>query len=499
MNPALEKRLAECVTLPSLPGVALRIIELGRDPNAGHAEVAKVISMDPALTAKLLKISNSSLYALRRKVENLKQALMMLGLNAVFTLALSFSLVRSLRTSERKAMDHELYWRRSILAAITSRALGERLKLAGVEELFLAGLLQDIGRLVLDRVMSQEYGRVVATARTHEEIRAAEIRELGADHAEVGAWIMEKWNLPEYLRRAVLYSHKTDADPSSNEEELFQGCVAVSGWIADIWLREDGDVASQEAAVVAENLLGMDKDALGEVLDAVSVALPEISLLFDIELVEPRRIRSILEQAKEVLMIRSLKMVEEASQTRGQTEFLQIRNRALEEQVRRDGLTGLYNRTYLEQVLREEFIGATERGWPLSVAFLDLDRFKQINDTYGHQVGDRVLISVAHHLASLVRQTDLLARYGGEEFMIVMPGTNSAAAQVLLERLLTEVASQPHGSNNGQKIHVTLSIGMATHMEKRRFESLEDLIRGADRAVYTAKREGRNRLVVYEA
>ncbi len=495
----LEERLTLGRALPSLPGVAVQIIELGQDPTAGSADVAKVISQDPALTAKILRIANSPLYAMRRKVDNLRQALMLLGLNAALTLALSFTLIGSVRRNQKSGMDHGLVWGRSLMAGGVSRVLGEKRGLGNAEELFLAGLLQDIGMLVLDRAMPDEYGAIVDGMRTHGELQARERQALGADHAEVGAWLMETWNLPEYLRQAVLHSHRTDGGSASNDMDPFERCVALSGWIADIWLREDAEVASGEAGAVARDLLGLDQAAMAEVLDAVSIVLPEMSSLFEIDLVEPERIEATLEQAKEVLMIRNLQMLQEAYQACQQAEMLELRTRSLVEQTRRDGLTGLYNRTYLNEILATEFTKATECGWPLSVAFVDLDHFKQVNDTYGHQVGDQVLVSLAQFLASRMRQADLVARYGGEEFIVVLPGTYSADAKTLLDRLREEVAAKPHGVSGGQQIFNTISIGLATHREEKQFATLESLIQGADRALYTAKRLGRNRLEMYNS
>ena len=120
-------------------------------------KVAKVLSMDSALSTKVLRIANSPLYAQRRKSENLRQALVVLGLNATLTLALSFSLVKSLRAGKANGIDYPLYWRRALVAATAARALADALRQPMAEEIFLAALLQDVGILALDQAVPDLY------------------------------------------------------------------------------------------------------------------------------------------------------------------------------------------------------------------------------------------------------------------------------------------------------------------------------------------------------
>ncbi len=108
----------------------------------------------------------------------------------------------------------------------------------------------------------------------------------------------------------------------------------------------------------------------------------------------------------------------------------------LEEETRRDALTGVYNRSYLDQYLAREFEHSIRQHWPLSIAFADLDNFKAINDTYGHQAGDRILQSTARILRDNTRETDLISRYGGEEFVVVLPATDAETAHSICERIV---------------------------------------------------------------
>ena len=145
------------MNFPSPPGVATHIIELAQDPEIEMGKVAKALSMDSALSTKVLRIANSPLYAQRRKSENLRQALVVLGLNATLTLALSFSLVKSLRGAKPNGLNYKFYWRRALLAATAARALGDAMRQTLAEEIFLAALLQDVGMLALDQAVPDLY------------------------------------------------------------------------------------------------------------------------------------------------------------------------------------------------------------------------------------------------------------------------------------------------------------------------------------------------------
>jgi diguanylate cyclase (GGDEF)-like protein len=154
----------------------------------------------------------------------------------------------------------------------------------------------------------------------------------------------------------------------------------------------------------------------------------------------------------------------------------------------KDTLTGLYNRRKLDQTLIEETNRTPRSGLPLSVIIIDIDHFKQVNDDFGHQVGDRVLIKVANLLKeSIVRKTDIVGRWGGEEFMIVCPYTDINGASLLAEKL-REVIETAVFDGVGKK---TCSFGISEYLSN---ESVELCVKRADVALYRAKENGRNRI-----
>src|SRR6202790_480836 len=432
------------VNFPSPPGVATHIIELAQDPDIEMGKVAKALSMDSALSTKVLRIANSPLYAQRRKSENLRQALVVLGLNATLTLALSFSLVKSLRGGKPNGLDYGLYWRRALPAAPSARPLGDAMHQSLAEEIFLAALLQDVGMLALDKAVPDLYSQGELLQRNHSALAEHEKKRVQVDHAEIGGWLMKGWNLPERLHRAIAHSHHLELSFSSDPAQIFDRCVALSGAVADLFILEPEQRQFAETALCAERSLGLDKMAFGQVLGTVGAMIPETEAIFDADILARQHPELILEQAREVLMLRSLHALREINTLRSAPGGGPPRALELEEQTRRDELTGVYNRAHLDAVLAREFDNSTRHKWPLSVAFLDLDHFKEFNGNFGQQAGDRVLQATARILRGNTRETDLIGRFGGEEFVVILPATDAETARSICERMVMAFRNTGH-------------------------------------------------------
>ncbi len=171
---------------------------------------------------------------------------------------------------------------------------------------------------------------------------------------------------------------------------------------------------------------------------------------------------------------------------------------ALEIEAAADPLTALYNRRYLNRRLAEEVSQAQWHGAQLSVLMVDLDHFKSVNDRFGHQVGDVVLVKLATLLRGIVRASDFVARYGGEEFVVVAPGAGPAEASTLAERIRSAVTSHdfalPTPITGPGSTSISASIGVASYGQTS--SSADELLKAGDRALYQAKRLGRNRVAV---
>lgn len=164
----------------------------------------------------------------------------------------------------------------------------------------------------------------------------------------------------------------------------------------------------------------------------------------------------------------------------------------LREQALQDPLTGMFNRRYLDAFLERELARTRREGNPLTVMILDIDHFKQINDSHGHMAGDQVLRHVATLVKDTVRASDVICRFGGEEFLVVLPGTSLEGSVEIAHRLRERLEARPTRFD-GKSIHCTISIGVATRALE--VQGADDLISSADRALYSAKLGGRNSVV----
>ena len=164
------------------------------------------------------------------------------------------------------------------------------------------------------------------------------------------------------------------------------------------------------------------------------------------------------------------------------------------EHAAHDALTGLFNRRYFERRLREETAHAKRHKRSFSIVMLDLDHFKLVNDTYGHEDGDRVLRHLAEVVQAMLREDDVPCRYGGEEFVLLLRGTTGMAARVVANRLRADLAAKPIALGPKDELrHITFSAGVAAADERNHY-AVENVVARADAALYRAKRAGRNRV-----
>jgi len=175
---------------------------------------------------------------------------------------------------------------------------------------------------------------------------------------------------------------------------------------------------------------------------------------------------------------------------------LERKSQELELLSRTDALTGLFNRRYFEERFYAELARSQRYRSPICCVMLDVDHFKRINDTRGHQAGDKVLKELGHTLRRTLRDVDLVARYGGEEFVAALPQTGIREGAIVAERLREEIAAKPVEHESGA-ILVTISAGVATYPAPN-IADTEALLRAADDALYRAKRTGRNRIACHE-
>lgn len=478
------QRLRASKTLPTMPGVAMQLVELCRSDDTTITQVARTLQQDPALVAKVLRYANSAAFGVSTRVSTVQRAATLLGMLTLQTIALSFSLVTELQKSMFKGFDHKRYWRRTLFSGAAGHAVAAHLGTHSPDEVFILSLLQDMGVLVLAHGWGDEYVQVVQRAGPfHEDLVAAERQKLGFDHAMVGAWIAREWNLPEVFVASAESSHDPpllrplNATKQQLDRQQLLRMIAVASYIGDIWTADDVARATSRAQIMARRTLALDNAAFEQILDRTSSRAAAGAELVQIDAGPAESMAGILDHARERLAAISLKS--------------SLERMALADSAHRDALTGLYNRAYLDRALGGVIGEEANFGQPVSLAFCDVDWFKQVNDTFGHAAGDVVLCAIARRLEEAVQAEDIVARWGGEEFVVLMPGTRLRDALALCEKLRQQIAAEEVRLPDGRAVRVTISMGV-TFTATPKTANAAALLRFADTALYDAKKRGRN-------
>jgi two-component system, cell cycle response regulator len=490
MNPTLIDRVLSCPTLPTLPGVAVRVLELTRDPKVSITTMAQTVQGDPALAIKVLKTVNSSYYGLSAPCPSITRAMSMLGLNTVKAIVLGFSLVDSAKSAGiDERFDMTSYWRRAVYCAAAARAIALHTACCDPEEAFIAGMVQDIGMLACFAAIKDEYLKVLKAAPVdHDEIAFLERKELGFDHAKIGRLLAERWRLPHQLLDCIGSHHSTSS--ASPENEVIVRVMHLAGLAAGALILRDNKRKLGEFITKGRTWFELEPATAKELLKQTAFGAAELSKVLELKTGEAPNISEILSEAREQMVVAQEAVQEETAQLRRNNDELARKNIT-------DGLTGAFNRAQFDSELAAAFGAGKKSGSPLSVIFIDADRFKTINDSHGHQTGDAVLIELSGRLRKAVGDKGSVFRYGGEEFAVLMPGQGLGAAAKFAEQLREVVGGRMfdlHDHHVDLSLKVTISLGVAA-MEPGNAASVtapEQITHGADRGVYAAKAAGRN-------
>jgi len=306
LNARVKTALKFCPNLPTPPGIAMQIVEMAREPNLDLGALARLLSQDPALASRVVRASNSALFNWPRPTENVRQAIVVVGLDATMNLALSFSLAQTLGKGLTSEQGVKLAWRRALIASCGARLIGSRMKRGDAEELALAALLQDIGILALNAALPEEYPPILDGARDHDDLLRRERKSLETDHGEAGAWLMRAWKLPQKMADAAGFAHGQWPADLSNIDATFHRIVACSGRMADLILGDDPEGMTAELAQACQEVDRMSQEDLDSVLASLGEVLPETARLYETELMSPALITGIIDQARETLSTRNL-------------------------------------------------------------------------------------------------------------------------------------------------------------------------------------------------
>ena len=489
LDPKLMDQVFGSPQLPSMPAIALKIIDLVQQDEVDIDKIAETISLDPALSSKMLKTVNSSFYGLPKTVGSVQQAVVVLGLNSVKTLALGFSLVSNLTDSGGDSIDHMDFWRRSLFSATAAKQLCEKLNIVQAEEIFIASLLQDVGVLALSQVLEKQYAKVVKqSGGDHRRLSECERAEMGGDHAEVGGALAESWGLPPLLTESIRLHERPD-EASENLRGLIR-TVYAGGLVSELIENPDDTERVCDYRRVLDEWFGMDQAAAEQLLKEVFDNARATQKLFELPTGDLEDPAVILARAGEALK----RVAEQEEALAAAVESGEVPAEPVKVDAKVDPTTGLPNRRQFDEHLDERFLHV-EASDPLSVVFIDIDQFASVNDAVGHARGDVVLRKLSEAVKASVGGRGELYRYGEDEFTVLCPGLERAHAALLAEELrgLIEGLNPEVG---GKKLRVTASIGVACY-EGVFFKRPDVLVQAASKGVFAAKDGGRNRVRVF--
>jgi diguanylate cyclase (GGDEF)-like protein len=493
--------------LPTLPAVAIGLLDLAKDPETEIRDVIELVKSDPAISAKLVKAANSTFFGFRSEVRSVDRAVPLLGTTVTTSLSLSFSLSDDSMAAGPMAAHYNKYWQQSVVQASAAETLCRLIGHGLVSEYFLVGLLLDLGRLAMLKVVPREYRVPLEAFDSNGKTLAETEREhLGIDHVEVGVQLMTNWKLPESLVRAVATHHASASDivaEQNDSDRALAAAAAVAAGVGDYFCNPSKGRALERLKVLTHEFFQLDEAGLTRFLDSVGDRLVAASDLFNVDLSHIPSTADLMVEANEQLV--NLTLREHVASTQAtvrqqvmerERQQLEDLNRELAQQAMHDGLTKVYNRKFFDETLDREVVRGRRSASPVGVILIDVDRFKLINDTYGHPFGDVVLQQIARALAGTIRGADIISRYGGEEFVVLANQPTEKGLEKLAERLRERIEQETF-LFGATRIPVTVSVGASITIPARNeTDSKTRLVAAADECLYRSKSNGRNRVTV---
>jgi diguanylate cyclase (GGDEF)-like protein len=482
---AFEEIIKKTDRLPSIPGIALKLMDTVRREQPDLVEIAKLISSDPSLSAEILKCINSPFYGLKTKVTSVDHAVNLLGLQTIKNLALSFSVVNNFQQDGPFNFDYESFWKDSLIGAVSAKSLAAQINPNLAEDAFFIGLLHNLGILTLVRCLPKQYSLVIKEMQTSDcGYHEAEDHVLGFNHMAVGKRLVESWGLPELFYLPIGFHHQPEKlSVDSPEIEMLTKILHLSTLFIDLFNDTEKCFTLGLIELHAKKYKFYDKFKIDEIGKKVHEHTRQIFPLFEISVKDKDHYSELIETARKELINLAGDLMNKVVQQQREIH-------SLREQITRDVMTPLINYQYFHELLDQEIYRSRRYKFPLSIIIADIDDLKSINDKIGSRAGDYVIKTVADGLRKELRQSDHIARYGGDEFGIILPETPLEGGLRVAERL-KEAISSMKGAYKNKNLSFTLSFGVASLLPDRDV-SVDEFIKMADKALSQAKTNGKN-------
>lgn len=499
-NTKIQELIGDQINLPSPPAIAAQILNTIQDKESSLSDLEEIITADPALTGKLLRIANSAFYSLPFEICNVNRALSILGTNVIKNIALSFIIANELQDKTETVFNFDYFWRRSVTAAVAAELVAELLQEKN-EDIFVTALLQDIGVLILYLSKGREYTAVMDQCIENggTELIRLEQEKYHFDHQQIGCTLLKNWGIPNSIIEPISFHH----EPVLAPEDYRRTCsiLYVANLLSKIYSGTETANKVSELQTKMADFFNITADQTRALIDNVADKSLDILQIFDIDPGQLKPYSQMLQEANDELGKLNLsyeQLVLELKESKVKAEKfaneLRKANSRLEELAFRDGLTDLYNHRYFQEILGKEMIRAKRYKHHLCLIMFDIDFFKNINDSFGHPAGDKVLANLSQTISKAVRPNDIIARYGGEEFAVILPETYESGLKVFAERL-RRCAATLTTIVNTNPVNITISCG-GVHVSPEDDVTQQQVIDTADRGLFLSKKNGRNRVTI---
>ncbi|MEZ5380018.1 MAG: HDOD domain-containing protein [Acidimicrobiales bacterium] len=515
---ALRSFLIDVGALPSPPALLFEILDYTSTEDLSIQALSTLIGRDASLTAKLLQMANSSIYSFPGEIASVERAVMVLGIKSVRLLTLSLTLTGLFPRSLVHGNAVMEVRRRALVNALANRAFMAEIDPIYADESFLAGLLSNVGSLVVEQCAPDDFRRLFGDCL---DAQAGECRldwpspdtqreVLGFTFDQLTSALFHQWGLPDFLADVIGYREEpTDSlDPEHidavppDADELFgrlRLSLRLSSLAEEVLCgRPDGgalSVLTKRAAAELE----LPRERIEGLLVELGPMIAETSGLFGVELATGVDFADVVARSAEAMHRLSVEAITMLSHQAEHLAELERENESLARNSRVDPLTGLSNRVAFEEGIETQIAIRRRRPVPdaLALMFLDLDRFGLVNETFGQRVGDNALRHVAKLLAWHCRNGEDFFRTGGEEFALLMPHASIGDLAPAADRFRLLVERTPYVLEpQGVEVHLTVSVGAAIVDEFQEPNVGHLLIQSAYQQLYLAKKSGPNQVSV---
>lgn len=498
----IRARIESLSYLPTTVAVAMKFIELGKDPQADPRDYAKVISADSSLSSKILALANSSWFGVRNQVSTIHAAVNLLGLSTVRSLAISYCMTGLHNELGLTSDESHMFWEASLCKAVAAKQYTSMHAEHLANEGFLVGMFQDLALTIMYATGKEPLLAILQDPANDSSMQLEkEQYHFGMDHAEAGRILAQKLDLPDLLVDAIAFHH----DHAQLNEFLDNESMGDAAYVASLfphvmnaWNRRNADELCRFLREHAED----QEPETATCLTAIQDEFDQLYRFFEAGAEPETRLAELMQTAAREaadsathLVTTVQQLMQQAAKTGVQVNELMHEQDKLEHMATRDSLTEVLNREGFTSEANELVGKAIRYGAGFAVVYLDIDGFKEVNDTFGHEVGDRVLKCVAEQMTDSLRGHDLVARIGGDEFAFLLYDSSEQEASRRVEQIVSRVAAQAVGRGK-RSAKVSLSAGCLCAQPTGRPCSLDALLSAADKLMYQAKQAGGNQVKV---